>query len=114
MQQIRLLSNATLSAGAAPDLPMDGRDFAAADRLDIVIRVLTAGTGDGAVTLKIMHAPENDADVYLDFATAVEVSLTETGLYWFHVDSFTRWVAWFVSGTLTSDAVVTVDVIGRS
>lgn len=49
----------------------------------------------------------------MDFDTPAEIDLSREAMVWFHVDAFLRYVGWFVSGTLTGAAVVTIDVIGK-
>lgn len=112
LQYCRILSSTTLSPGDASDvsLALDEGEYR---ELHVVLTVSSAGQGD-TPKLVLRHAAVNDKDHYLDFETPVEISLTETGTAWFHVDTFTRWVCWFVSGTLTEPAVVTIDLIGKS
>lgn len=108
----RMLHSAVLSPGAEADLSQ-AMDLGAFRELHLVVMVEGAGEGSGA-KLVVQHAAVNDADHYLDFETAAEVDLTATGRTWFHTGAFTRWVCCFVSGTLTADATVTVDVVAKS
>ena len=107
----RLLDEATLSADTAPDLSaaLDLGDYR---EIHLVLTVTSAGDGDAA-KLVVRHAAVNDEAAYLDFETPVSVSLGTTGSTWFHVDTFTRWVSWFVSGTLSREAVVTLDLVAK-
>ena len=108
----RLLQNVTLSAGETTDL-LEGLDLGEYREVHVVLTVVSAGSGS-AVKLVARHAPLDDEDSYLDFDTPMEISLTETGSRWFHADAFTRFVSCFVSGTLESDAIVTVDLVAKS
>ena len=107
----RPLSAATLSAGAEVDLSQ-ALDLADYREVHVVLTVDQAGDGETPV-LVVRHAAVNEAGAYVDFDTPAQRTLSSTGTSWFHADSFTRWVMWFVSGTLNADAVVTVDVIAK-
>ena len=111
LQYCRILSDTTLSPGEASDILL-ALDEGERSELHFVLTVSSAGQGD-APKLVVRHAAVNDKDHYLDFETPVEISLSSTGTAWFHVNTFTRWVCWFVSGTLTEPAVVTIDLIGK-
>lgn len=112
MMYRRLLRSATLTAGAEADLSQ-ALDLGSFRELHLVISVEGAGEGEDA-KLVVRHAAVNDAEHYLDFETPAEVDLTTTGRAWFHTSAFTRWVCCFVSGTLTADATVTVDVVAKA
>lgn len=107
----RTLQSASVGTDGSPD-PSAAQDFGEYLELHVVLTVVQAGEGEGA-TLSVKHAPVNEEDAYLDFETPVEVDLTQVGTTWFQVASFTRWVCWFISGTVTSDAVVTLDLVAK-
>lgn len=79
---------------------------------ELVITVNTAATGESP-TLTIKHAPRLVGNVWLDFEEPLVIDLSETGDTWVHVTSFTRFIGWFVSGTLTTPAVVTFDLVAK-
>ena len=108
----RLLENATLAPGATFDLTL-ALDLGEYREIHLVLTVSEAGEGEGA-KLVLRHAALNEEASYLDFETPAEIALTGTGTAWFHADSFTRWVCWFVSGELNASAVVTVDLVAKS
>ena len=107
----RLLDGATLAAGDASDLS-SALDLGEYREVHLVLTVDSAGDGDAPV-LVVQHAAVNQAGAYMDFETRAELSLSATGTAWFHAATFTRWVMWFVSGTLSADATVTVDLIAK-
>ena len=107
----RLLNSTTLTPDDAVDL-MSALDVGDYRELHFVLTVSQAGNGDAPV-LVVKHASVNEESAYLDFDTPVKIALGGTGSAWFKVDSFTRWICWFVSGALNSEAVVTVDLIGK-
>jgi len=102
----------SVSDGASQDLSaaLDLLDYTT---LELMVRVTQATTGDSP-RLLLRHAPVNEADAYDDFPTPIAVDLTATGRTWVHVGYFTRWLAWFSSGTLDADAEVVVDLIARA
>lgn len=114
MQYRRLLDSVTLSAGDVVDLT-GALDLGQYRELHIVVTIHQAGEAQEgeSVTLSVKHAAINEEALYLDFETPAEVSLTSAGTSWFHASTFTRYVWWFVSGTLLSDAVVTLDLVGK-
>lgn len=107
----RLLDSVTLSPGAEVDLSQ-ALDLGDYRELHLVLTVQSAGEGDAA-KLVVRHAAVNESGSYLDFETSAEIALTATGTAWFHADTFTRWVCWFVTGTLSADAVVTLDLVAK-
>lgn len=107
----RLLDNATLVAGDKMDLS-GALDLGDSRELEVVVTVITAASGVNPI-LELRHAACNSEDAYLDFETRVQVDLSATGKSWFHVSHFTRWIAWFLAGTLESSAVVTIDLVGK-
>lgn len=107
----RLSNEAILTPGTTVDIGT-AIDLGEYRELHFVITVVAAGTGD-APQLVLKHAPVNEESAYLNFETPVVVSLSATGTTWFKVDSFTRWVCGFVSGTLNAEAIVTIDLIGK-
>jgi len=112
MRYIRPLSSVTLSPGVAIDLA-SALDLGDSAELQIVLTVTQAGDGDTPV-LVVKHAAVNEASAYFDFDTPVKISLSSPGTAWFKVDSFTRWICWFVSGSLNSGAVATIDIIAKN
>ena len=108
---VRVMNERTLTSGDEMSLD-EAQDLAPFDTLDLVIHVLSAAEGD-APSLTLKHAAFNEDGRYLDFAAAVTVDLSATGSHWFRIDAFTRYLGWFLSGTLTGDAVVTLDVVAR-
>ena len=110
----RLLESATLSADSALDLE-SALDLGHFRELHIVLTVNQAAEVAEGTTAKLVlrHAAVNGVDQYVDFDTPAEIDLSREATVWFHVDSFLRYVGWFVSGTLTGAAVVTIDVIGK-
>ena len=111
MLYTRILEGATIADGDEMDLA-SALDVGEARELEIILTVVEAGDGDNP-KLVVRHAPINAEDSYLDFETTVEIELTATGRVWFHVDKFTRWLGWFTSGTITSGAVVTLEVLAK-
>lgn len=113
---LRILDGQTLGEQQDPAAAtaVDLGDF---DELELVITVTSAGTAEAgdasAPALVLQHAPSASGDVLLDFPTAVSVDLTATGSTWIHVPYFTRWLFWSTSGSLTTAATVTVEVVGR-
>lgn len=107
----RLLDGATLAPGDAPDLA-GALDLGEYREVHLVLTVDSAGEGD-APTLVVQHAAVNEEGAYVDFETRAETALNATGTAWFHAGTFTRWVMWFVSGTLSAEARVTVDLIAK-
>lgn len=108
---LRLLDGTTLVDGDAQDLTA-AQDLAGYRELEIVVRVTQAGEGD-APRLIVEHSPGNESATYLAFSDPVEVDLTATSITWFHQGAFTRWVRWRVDGTLSTSAVVTVEIVGK-
>lgn len=109
---LRILEGRVINPGDVMSLE-EAQDFGTYRTLDLVIHVLTVAEGD-APRLVLKHAAFNEEGRYLAFEVAVDVDLTTAGSTWFRVEAFTRYVGWFLTGTLTSSAEVTVDVIGRS
>lgn len=107
----RILVRASVSTDDALDLS-GALDLGELRELHVVVTVDEAGTGETA-RLSVKHAPVNEEAAYLDFETPAEVDLTSTGTTWVQVSSFTRWVHWFLSGTLSENAVVTLDVMAK-
>lgn len=107
----RLLDYVLVTTGDSIDLA-EALDLGEYRELHLVINVVQEGEGE-APKLLVKHAPTNAEGAFLDFATPVEVDLTSAGAVWFEVPSFTRWLGWFTSGTFTSDAMVTLDVIAK-
>lgn len=110
-QQRRVMSSQTVNGSTEVnlDLALDLLEYRDAW---FVVRVEGAGEGD-SIVLQVKHAATNEEEAYVDFEEPIEVALDATGIQWFHVSSLLRWVYWFVSGTFTADATVTIDVIAR-
>ena len=112
---MRLLDQKTLQTGDVID-PSVVPDLGDAHEIEILVTVLTAataGAGGDTPLFLVKHAPVNDTQYYVDFPTIVAVDLTKTGSTWIHVPYFLRYIAWFLSGTMESGAVVTLDVIAK-
>jgi len=110
------MNQATLSAGSSVGIS-NSVDLGESRELEVVVTVVTPASieeDDSSPKLLIRHAPRDVAELYIDFPTPIEVDLTTAGTTWFHVPYFTRFVAWLTSGTLGSDAVVSVDFTGKS
>lgn len=109
---LHILEDRTLQTGDAMN-DDDALDLALYNTLDLVIHVLTAAEGD-APTLTLKHVAFNVFGRFLAFTPKVSVDLSAVGSHWFRIDAFTRYVGWFLSGTLTTDAVVTVELVAPS
>lgn len=107
----RLLDGATLSAESAPDLS-SALDLGDYREIHLVLTVSSPSDGDAA-KLVVRHAAVNEASAYLDFATPAEIALSTSGSAWFHVDTFTRWVSWFITAAPSAEAVVTLDLVAK-
>lgn len=108
----RVLDRATINSGDTIDLA-EALDLLEFSNLSFVVTVHEAGTGDGPPLLLIQHASYNETGSYVSFKDPIEIDLTVAETRWSTVSVFTRWVAWFTSGSLTSPAIVTLDVIAR-
>lgn len=108
----RWLDQRTFSAGDTMSLSeaLDVGDYGS---LELVITVEQAATGSSPA-LVVEHAALNGADRYLAFDPAVSVDLTQTGTTWLHRSPFTRPLGWSLSGTLETDAVVSIDVVAKA
>lgn len=111
MLNTRMLNRHTLSAGdtMALSAALDVGDFTS---LDVVITVDEAGAGD-APLLELQHAACNEDDGYLSCNPSQTVDLSVAGKTWIHLDQFTRFLRWSLSGALESSATVTIDVVAR-
>ena len=107
----RLLDRATLSPGATAALSQ-ALDLGEVTALHFVLTVHEAGDGDAPI-LVVKHAAVNEEDAYLAFDTPAERALSSAGATWVASTSFTRWVCWFVSGTLATDATVSLDLVAK-
>lgn len=107
----RLLNGDTLSDGDAAE-PTGAVDLSDYRELHVYIRVSEAGAGDSPALL-VEHSSRGESDTYVAFATPVNVDLTVAAGAWFHVPAFMRWVAWRLSGSLSSAAVVTLDIVAK-
>lgn len=107
----KILDRVTLSPGTASDLS-GALDLGEFGQVHFVLTVHSAGDGD-APKLCVKHAAVNEEGAYVDFAVACETTLASTGTSWFQVDAFTRYVCWFISGTLNSEATVSLDLVAK-
>ena len=107
----RILDAQALSTGDTMDLA-EAIDLGEYTVLEITVVVSEAGAGESAALL-FQHAPCNEAGRYMDFATPLKVDLTHAGTTWEHIDAFTRFLTWSVTGTLNSSAVATVDIVAK-
>ena len=107
----RVLAIVTLQSGDVMDLSL-AVDIGEHNKLDVVVHVSTPGEGESPI-LHLEHAASNEEGAYVPFETPMEVDLSTEGRSWFHADRFTRWLTWRLSGTLTSGAVVTLDLVAR-
>lgn len=107
----RLLERVSLKDGDAM-VAADAPDLGDGATLEIVATVHQAAEGDSP-TLALRHSPMLDEEAWLEFPIPVRVDLTHTGRTWVHVQSFTRYVGWSISGVLSSSAIVTVDLVAK-
>lgn len=107
----RILNGDTVNDGDAAE-PTGAIDLSDYGELHIFARVSEAGTGESP-SLVLEHSSRGESDSYVAFATPVQVDLSETGSAWFHVPAFMRWVAWRLNGSLSSPAVVTLDIVAK-
>lgn len=108
---LRWLDQRTLSAGDTMSLS-EALDVGDYNSLDLVITVEQAARGTDPV-LVLEHAALNGSDHYLAFDPAVSIDLTQTGKTWLHRSPFTRLLRWSLSGTLETDAIVSIDVVAK-
>lgn len=87
-------------------------DMGPFNRVDLVVAVEEAGTGEGAA-LAFQHAARNEEGAYLDFDPVQSVDLTATGKTWIQIEALTRFLGWSLSGTLETSPTVTIDVVAR-
>lgn len=107
----RLLNQATINDGETMDLTQ-ALDLCEFQTLDVVVHVVTAAVGESPLFI-LEHAAANDTSSYMAFSPPVQVDLTVTGHSWYRITSFTRWIAWRISGSLSSSAMVTIDLLAR-
>lgn len=107
---VAVLDGATLSEGDAAELAA-ALDLARFRELEIVARVTVAGVGDAVLVVE--HSASNQEGSYLPFQEPVAVDLSTVGNTWSHHGAFTRWVNWRVTGTLSSSAVVTLEIVAK-
>lgn len=107
----RLLASAKV-AGNDGDEVLAPLDLGGYSELHLVVTVEEAGDGV-APALEIKHAAECMSGTWLAFATPVTVALDVKSTTWYPVPSFTRWVSASISGTVSSAAVVTLDLVGK-
>lgn len=108
---VRWIDSHAFTQGEAMAL-RDALDLGAAIVLDVVVTVEEAGTGTTPQIL-LKHAARNATGDYMDFRTPVAVDLTASGQTWAHMDEFTRFLGWELSGTLDTNAVVSVDIVAK-
>lgn len=80
--------------------------------VDLVITVHSAATGTSP-TLTIKHAARLAEDAWLDLDEALVIDLTATGTTWRHVSAVTRFLGWFLSGTVETGPEVTIDIVAK-
>jgi hypothetical protein len=105
---VRLLETRAFSSDAVQD-PSEVGDFGASKELDIIIRVLKAGT---AGTIELQHAVVNETSGFVQLATTV-VNLNAAGSTYVQVTAFTRYVRWLVQG-VAGGPVVRVDLVAKN
>lgn len=93
----------------AVQAPSEVGDFGASKELDIIIRVLKAGT---AGTIELQHAVVNETSGFMQLASTV-VNLNAAGSTFVQVTAFTRYVRWIVQGVAGSP-VVRIDLIAKN
>ena len=108
----RLLDQATVNDGDTLDLS-DAPDLGEYHTLGLAVTVHEAGVGT-APLLVVEHAASNATDYYGAFSTPAQVALDVTGTTFVQVDAFLRWVRWTTSGSLSSPATVTLDLIAKA
>ena len=108
----RLLDQATVNDGDTLDLS-GAPDLGEYHTLGLAITVHEAGDGTTPL-LVVEHAAANAADRYGAFSTPTSVALDVTGTTFFQVDAFLRWVRWTTSGSLSTPAVVSLDLIAKA
>lgn len=109
----RILDCRTLSSNDLMGI-LEALDLGAYKEIEIVLPLVRQGAGTNP-KLVIKHAMVNEPDAYVGFATPYEVDLTQSNgtISWTHVPYFTRFVRWYVTGTLSTAPVVTVDILAK-
>lgn len=107
----KILDKVTLTRDSAADLS-GALDLGGYTELHVVFTVHSTTDGESPKVC-LRHALVNEEGCYVDFASACEVALTAAGVSWIPVSTFTRYVCWFLSGTLSGEAVVSLDVIAK-
>ena len=113
--QTRVLAQVILKTGDKVDVSAI-LDYLGANELEIVATVHSASadpTDGTAPQLVVKHSPVDDEHYFIDFPSPVAVDLTRTGSTWVHVPYFTRYVGWFVDGTLSGEVTVTLDITAK-
>ena len=108
----RVLDNQSINSTDPIDLTQ-AFDVSVFRELHFILTVVSAGEGENA-KIEVKHAHINEEKAYRSFATPVEADLTTTSDAWFAITSFTRFVYWFVTGTLSADAVIILDLVAKS
>lgn len=81
--------------------------------LEVVVTVHEGCEGESP-SLCLKHAPASTDEQWLDFPEPMRISLARPGRTWLHAARYTRFVGWSLSGTLTSSAQVSVDLLAKS
>lgn len=80
--------------------------------VEVVITVHSAATGTSP-TLTIKHASRLSDEAWLDLDEPLVIDLTATGTTWRHVSACTRFLGWFLAGTVDTGPEVTIDLVAK-
>ena len=108
----RLLDHISINDGDTMNLA-EALDLGDYRTLGFSLTVHEAGKGTDPVIV-LQHAATNAEDQYGDLSAPVRAALDVTGTSLYHAESFLRWVRWTTSGTLSSGAVVSLDLIAKT
>lgn len=109
---VRLLDPQALSA--SKESPREQViDFGAYKQLNVDVRVIKAGTGTAAGTIKLQHAAVNEPDAFRNLTNASWViDSTGTGGY-LEITAFLRFVRWVTDSNVAGSPVVLIDVMAK-
>lgn len=107
----KILDRVTLTQDSVADLS-GALDLGEYRELHLVVTVHSATDGQ-TPKLCVRHAAVNAEGAYVDFASVCEASLSTPGVSWFPATAFTRYVCWFLSGTLGGEVIVSLDLIAK-